>query len=152
MAGWGFFWGNAAFLRRREYMCINDRPSAETYCRLRHPPCRLPQAAKVAQSSIPDAVVGVGENGAQVSFADWNVPSDVEDNSAVVVAVASMSAFASEGSFFRTEVATGQNKVRPAPCWVTKFSWEPRAAAGLPDKSSHPFPRFHASDRFNQAT
>lgn len=59
----------------------------------------MPQAAKVAQSSITDAVVAVGENGTQVSFGDWDVPQDVEDSSTVVVAVASMSTFASEGSF-----------------------------------------------------
>eukprot|EP00903_Cladosiphon_okamuranus_P011441 g10779.t1 len=54
------------------------------------------RAAKVAQSSIPSAVVAVGENGTQVSFGDWDVAEGVEDNSTLIVAVASIGTFASE--------------------------------------------------------
>ena len=56
------------------------------------------QATKIATWSIPEAEVIVGENGTQVSFEEWAVPSDVEDNSTMVVAVATMDGFASEGS------------------------------------------------------
>ncbi|CAM9106341.1 unnamed protein product [Ectocarpus fasciculatus] len=45
------------------------------------------QAAKVAESSIHEASISVGENGAQVSFEDWMAPDGVQDNSTVVVAV-----------------------------------------------------------------
>ncbi|CBJ26668.1 hypothetical protein Esi_0040_0095 [Ectocarpus siliculosus] len=54
------------------------------------------QAAKVAESSIHEAVVSVGENGAQVSFEDWMAPAGVEDNSTFVVAVTSLGTFESE--------------------------------------------------------
>lgn len=56
------------------------------------------QAMKMATSSVPEAEVAVGENGTLVSFAEWDVPSDVEENSTVAVAVATMGAFASEGT------------------------------------------------------
>ncbi|CBJ26667.1 hypothetical protein Esi_0040_0094 [Ectocarpus siliculosus] len=55
------------------------------------------QAAKVAESSIHEAVISVGENGAQVSFEDWMAPAGVEDNSTFVVAVTSLGTFESEG-------------------------------------------------------
>lgn len=45
------------------------------------------QAAKVAGSSIPGTMVAVGETGTRVSFEDWLVPVNVQDNSTIVVAV-----------------------------------------------------------------
>ncbi|CAM9181833.1 unnamed protein product, partial [Ectocarpus sp. 8 AP-2014] len=45
------------------------------------------RAAKVAESSIHEAVISIGENGAQVSFEDWMAPAGVQDDSTFVVAV-----------------------------------------------------------------
>ncbi|CAM9387820.1 unnamed protein product [Ectocarpus sp. 12 AP-2014] len=55
------------------------------------------KAAKVAESSIHEAVVSIGENGAQVSFEDWMAPAGVQDNSTFVVAVTLLSTSESEG-------------------------------------------------------
>ncbi len=52
----------------------------------------------MATSSISEAEVTVGENGTLVSFAEWDVPSGVEERSTIVVAVATMGFFASEGT------------------------------------------------------
>ncbi|CAM9275625.1 unnamed protein product [Ectocarpus sp. 4 AP-2014] len=54
------------------------------------------QAAKAAESSVHEAVISVGENGAQVSFEDWMAPAGVEDNSTFVVAVTLLGTFESE--------------------------------------------------------
>ncbi|CAM9843656.1 unnamed protein product, partial [Ectocarpus sp. 4 AP-2014] len=54
------------------------------------------KAAKVAESSIHEAIISIGENGAQVSFGDWMAPASVEDNSTFVVAVTSISTSESE--------------------------------------------------------
>lgn len=88
-------------------ICIKDECSSLLHCRS---PCSVgtltlstvlyfPQAAKVSRSSITDTVVAVGDNGAHVSFSDWDGPPDVGNNSTVVVAVASVSTVASEGMF-----------------------------------------------------
>ncbi|CAM9207243.1 unnamed protein product, partial [Ectocarpus fasciculatus] len=55
------------------------------------------QAAKFSEASIQEALLNVGNNGTRVSFAEWTLPPRVEDNSTVVVAVASLAMFASEG-------------------------------------------------------
>ncbi|CAM9330890.1 unnamed protein product, partial [Hapterophycus canaliculatus] len=55
------------------------------------------QAAKVAESSISEALVSVGEDGTQVSFEGWTTPADVEDNSTLVVAVTNIGIAQSEG-------------------------------------------------------
>lgn len=56
------------------------------------------QAAKVAESSVPETMVAVGENGAHVSFEDWVVSADTEDNSTIVAAVTTLGISVSEGS------------------------------------------------------
>ncbi|CAM9773342.1 unnamed protein product [Scytosiphon promiscuus] len=55
------------------------------------------QAAKFSEASMQEAAVAVGGNGTRVSFAEWAVPADVEDNSTVTVAVSSLEVFASGG-------------------------------------------------------
>lgn len=52
---------------------------------------------------MAEATVGVGQNGTRVSFAGWAIAADVEDNSTVVVAVASLGIFASEGKSAKNE-------------------------------------------------
>lgn len=66
------------------------------------------QATKIATSSIPEAEVVVGENGTRVSFEEWDVPSNSEDNSTVIVAVASLNTFASEGVVVLVEGAVSR--------------------------------------------
>ncbi len=58
----------------------------------------------MATSAIPEAEVAVGENGTLVSFAEWDVPSDVEENSTVAIAVATVGVFASEGTVRRWRI------------------------------------------------
>lgn len=53
----------------------------------------------MAESSIHEAIISVGENGAQVSFEDWMAPAGVQDNSTFVVAVTLLGTSESEGVF-----------------------------------------------------
>ncbi|CAM9632287.1 unnamed protein product, partial [Ectocarpus sp. 6 AP-2014] len=55
------------------------------------------QAAKISEASIQEALLNVGNNGTRVSFEEWTLSPRVEDNSTVVIAVTSLSIFASEG-------------------------------------------------------
>ncbi|CAB1101902.1 unnamed protein product [Ectocarpus sp. CCAP 1310/34] len=55
------------------------------------------KAAKVAESSIHEAIISIGEDGAQVSFEDWMAPAGVQDNSTFVVAVTLLNTSESEG-------------------------------------------------------
>lgn len=63
-------------------------------------PTHYRQAAKVAGQSVPETLVSVGEKGVHVSFEDWLVPGDVEDNSTIVAAVTTFGVSQSEGAFF----------------------------------------------------
>ena len=107
-----YFWGYASAAFRESFVsvscivCKARSPGAHTTDvsfghltkALKFALSIIVQATKIATWSIPEAEVIVGENGTQVSFEEWAVPSDVEDNSTVVVALATMGVFASEGS------------------------------------------------------
>lgn len=56
------------------------------------------QAAKIAGSSVSDTFVAVGEKGVHVSFEDWLVPEDIEDNSTLIAAVTTLGTSNSEGT------------------------------------------------------
>lgn len=64
-------------------------------------PIALPQAAKVAETSLPTTEIVVGQNETRVSFAEWTLSENVEENSSVIVAVASVGTVDSEGVPFR---------------------------------------------------
>ena len=52
----------------------------------------------MAESSVPETMVAVGENGAHMTFEDWVVSADTEDNSTIVAAVTTLGISESEGA------------------------------------------------------
>lgn len=91
------------------------------------------QAAKVAESSVPEALVTVGDKGVLVSFEDWVVPVGVEDNSAIVTAVATLGVSVSQGTISYEQALKESTEPGPMqyvlPCTTT--TWFSRTATHI---------------------